>query len=405
MRTYRRQGTIIVHVAVLTTVLLTFAALVVDIGLIYTGTSDMQRTADSSALAGASGLMVFDSRPRVHEFAYENPVLGLPVIPSELEIQIGNWDGVARAFSETPDTGIGGVLPNAVHVVGTRRDVALRFAPIIGHRFCDVRRGATALAGGGHCVGIWGIEGVTLDGDLKTDSYDSIVGPYEPTRARPNGDVCSCRDIVTNGGISVHGDAMYGEGYSFIPYGTSYEVLGYIGEHPCGVPPTDINYAWAASNNNNASIPRTFRNRDPFQGQPYRLYVTGNDYLRLPPGTFYFNSALLDGQAYLEVTGPTRIYIDGNAELTGGGILNPTRNPRNLVIYARGPRVLLHGTASFYGALMAPTALVQATGTFDAYGVVLARFLDLDGNMEFHVDEQLVFDLFGIRSIAPVLVE
>ena len=401
----RRRGAVAVLVATMLVVMVGFMALTVDVGYMYVARAEMQRTADASALAGTSGLMERLAEQRAHEYGTLNRVVNQQVISSELDVEIGNWDGVAKSFIPVPDLGIGGVRQNAVRVRGTRTHIDLFFAGILGHDTTDVRQSAVAVAGAGVCAGIWGLDGVTVDGDVTTDSYDSTDGTYGPGNMRPNGDMCSCGDIVVNGGITIRGDAMYGEGYDFIPFGTSYEVLGMIAEHGCNAPEIDINYGWAAANNDNDIIPLTDRGRDPFGGDPENLFVTGNDHLTLPPGTFYFNSAMLDGQAYLEITGPTTLYIDGNATLTGGGVINLTEDPHDLIIYARGPTVRMSGGATFYGALIAPTATIRIEGTFDAYGTVLAQFLDLDGNTNFHVDEGLVFDLFGIKAAIPVLVK
>lgn len=401
----RRRGAVAVLVATMLVVMVGFMALTVDVGYMYVAAAEMQRTADASALAGASGLMEQEAHSQALEYGTLNRVVNQAVIPSELDVEMGNWDGVAQTFTPLPTDDTDDVLPNAVQVRGTRTHIDLFFAGVLGHDFTSVRRSATAVAGAGVCAGIWGLDGVTVDGEVTTDSYDSTDGTYGPGNMRPNGDMCSCRDIVVNGGITIRGDAMYGEGYDFIPFGNSYEVLGMIAEQGCNEPDIDINYAWAALNNDNDIIPLTFNGRDPYQGNPGHLYVTGNDHLTLPPGTFYFNTALLDGQAYLEITGPTTLYIDGNATLTGGGIVNLSQDPLDLIIYVRGPQVSLRGSAAFYGALIAPTATVQLEGTFDFFGTVLARILDLDGNVTFHVEESLVFNLFGIKSVIPVLVK
>ena len=150
-----RRGAVIPLVAVSLVVLISFGALAIDVGLICLAITEMQRTADASALAGASGLWESAARPRAHEVGLLNPVNNQPVQPGELTVTIGNWDGLRRSFSPTPDAGIGGVLPNAIRVVGTRQDMPLYLAPVMGHRFTDVRRAATAVAGGGRCAGIW----------------------------------------------------------------------------------------------------------------------------------------------------------------------------------------------------------------------------------------------------------
>lgn len=404
-KSLRRRGSIIPLVAVSLIVLISFGALAVDVGLICLGITEMQRTADASALAGASGLWESAARPSAHEVGLLNPVNNQPVQPSDLSVTIGNWDGLRRSFSPTPDAGIGGVLPNAIRVVGTRQEMPLYLAQVMGHRFTDIRRSATAVAGGGRCAGIWGMEGVRFNGDVMTDSYRSSLGVYGPGNVYPNGDVCSCRDIIGKGSISIRGNAMYGQGYDFITAGTAYEVTGVVREQGCGLPQFDIDYDWAAIENDNTLIPLTSQGRNPFQGQSYNLSLAGNDYLTLPPGTFYFNSLKLAGQAYIEITGPTTLYINGDATLLGGGVVNVTQDPHNLIIYASGPNAKLTGTAGFYGAFIAPTATVTLSGTFDGYGTLLSRILESQGDAQFHVDEDLVFDLFGIKAIAPVLVE
>lgn len=54
-RSHQRRGTVIAQVTVSTTVLLGFAALAVDVGQLFSVEAELQRAADSSALAGASG--------------------------------------------------------------------------------------------------------------------------------------------------------------------------------------------------------------------------------------------------------------------------------------------------------------------------------------------------------------
>jgi hypothetical protein len=408
MRSVRlRRAGVVPFVAVALVMLLSFVALAVDSGLIFCATGEMQRAADSSALAGATGLMQGGSvvRHRSIESAGRNPVIGAGVAAQELNIVIGNWSGADHVFTPTPDEGVDDILPNAVHVTGDRPNIGLFFAPIMGTMATHVRRDAIAVSGGGNCAGVWGLEGVTSDGDILTDSYDSYAGRYGPGNMRPHGDICSCRDIVVNGSGNIHGDALYGDGYAFVPFGTSYEVTGVIDDHYCDLPSFSADFDGAALTNDNATIGRTFRGRDPFNGSPWDLYVTGTDHLTLTGGTYYFTSAMLDGQAYLEILGPTTIYVTGPATFTGGGIINRTQDPKDLVIYCSGDTVNLSGNAAFYGGVVAPQSLVVLEGTGDYYGTILGRILDIDGDATIHVDESLVFELFGIEAIAPVLVE
>jgi len=52
---YRRRGAVAVMIVVASFVIVGFAALAIDVGVMYNAKADLQRAADSAALAGASG--------------------------------------------------------------------------------------------------------------------------------------------------------------------------------------------------------------------------------------------------------------------------------------------------------------------------------------------------------------
>src|SRR3972149_3462694 len=58
----RRRGTVAVMTAVTLVVLLIFASFAVDLGFVGAVCGDMQHTADSAALAGASALVASDGK-------------------------------------------------------------------------------------------------------------------------------------------------------------------------------------------------------------------------------------------------------------------------------------------------------------------------------------------------------
>ena len=401
----RRRGVVAVQVACAATAIFGLTALTIDVGYLYQANAEMQRAADASALAGASGLML-GSEP-VHQraiaVAARNPVIRSPVTPGELNVVIGNWE--AHSLSFTPSGEGHTISPNAVHVTGARPDVPLLFARVLGFNESDVVKEAVALFGSGHCAGVWGLEGITGNGSIVTDSYDSSEGPYGSGNIRPNGDICSCQDIDVFGSVEIHGDAMYGEGYGFYPRGGAYEVWGVIADHGCNVPPFEADFAAAAVDNDNATIGTTVpRGQDPFRGHPWNLRIGGRDSLTLAGGTYYFTSASLTGQGTLNIAGPTTIFVTGPADFRGGGIFNSSENPSDLVIYCSDPTVKLRGTSGFYGALIAPNSDVKLVGTSDFYGTLLGRTLDANGDTEIHVDETLVSELFGVDPPAPVIV-
>ena len=392
-------------VAVMLVVLVGFAALGVDVGHIYVARGEMQRAADASALAGASALLD-GSGPvtsRAIAAGTANAIHQQPLDPAELDVVIGYWESRTRLFY--PATGAEGFGPNAVQVTGLRPELSLFFARSMGFATSRIEKGAIAVYGGGRCAGLWGLQGVTVDGSIITDSYDAVAGAYDVGNIYANGDVCSCRDLTADGGIEIRGDAMYGMGYAFIPAGTSYSVWGAIGKHGCAPPAYVADFDEAALNNDNATMGLTTKGRDPFNGTQGDLYVTGNDSLTLAGGVYYLTSLMIDGQATITVTGQTTFFVTGFVNLGGGGIVNATGVPRNLVIFSQGDWVYIRGNSGFYGAVVAPDADIQVVGDSNIYGTLLGRTLDFDGNMIVHVDESLVEELFGIGGPAPVLVK
>jgi len=386
-------------------VLVGIAALTIDLGYVYVLHGNMQNAVDASALAGASGANQGEAAAvaRAVSVASGNQVGDRALSVAEMNIQVGHWRWTDQAF--TPANPDDPISSNAVRVLGGRGEIPLFFALSFGQSDTAVSKAATALAGSGRCVGLWGLEGVLVNGDVYTDSYDSSLGAYGPGNVNPNGDLCSCRDVDVAGSIEIHGDAMYGPDYAFVPHGSVYEVWGLIGDHPCRVetPPFDMPYAKA--HNDNDTIGLTDAGRSPYQGPPGSVFLIEDDNLTLLPGVYYFRSVRITGQATLTITGPTEIYVEHNMELNGGGLVNLTEDPAALTIYCTGTLVELGGTSAFYGAVVAPDATLKLSGTNDYYGTLLGRVLDLNGNARIHVDESIVQALYGLDAVAPILVE
>jgi hypothetical protein len=402
---WRRRGGVAPLVAIALVMLLSFVALAVDAGYIYVSRAQMQRAADASALAGASALLEGDDAAiaRALEAADRNPVGGTPVSPEEATVIIGSWEAVAGEFY--PESEYDRVSPNAVRVIGTRLDVPLFLARIMGASTTDVIRDATAVSGGGICAGVWGLEGVGGQGTINTDSYNADDGPYGSGKINGHGDICSCQDIDLGGDVEIHGDVVWGEGYSLNTSGSSYEIWGHKHWQRCAdfVPPFDME--GAADDNDNDTIGLTDHGDSPFRGHGCDLDLREYDNLTLNGGRYYFTSMTLRAQSTLTIAGPTEIYVSGPAKLAGGGIVNVSEDPADLVIYSTGNTMDLSGNEGFYGAVIAPTTHIELVGTGDFYGTILGRTVEANGTAFVHVDERLVFSLFDLEIIAPVLVE
>jgi len=122
-KTRFQRGTIIVLVAVSIPVMLAFAALTVDVGMLYSARADLQRAADAAALAGATAFLedagITGNEPdlalliasRTKEAALRNPTLGKSTSIEPGDLVFGQHD------YDHPSAPLGSVAPwNAVQV-------------------------------------------------------------------------------------------------------------------------------------------------------------------------------------------------------------------------------------------------------------------------------------------------
>ena len=399
-----RRGVAVVFTAVTLTLLIGFAALAIDVGHMYSVQAELQKTADASVLAGATQLHDYAEIIDIAQAYAEQNYPNSGTILAASDIEVGNWSQSSSTFAA------GAIPSNAVRVLARRAEVnsnpvQMFFASILGISQANLGARAVALVGGARCAGIWGLEGITGSGDISTDSYRSEDGAYGAGNIYANGDLCSNQDIALDGNVTIWGDVMYGPGYGLSTSGNSYDISGDRRELCCAVEAPTFDIAEIMANNDNDSIGLTDRGRDPFEGNPWNLVVTGKDNLTLAPGIYYFNSVLIDGVSTLTTTGLTKIYITGTAAFTGNGVANLTQVPENLQIFSTGPTLLLDGTAGFYGAVVAPTTDIILEGTGEYYGTILGRTVDANGTSTIHVDESLIADLFDIDSVTPIMVQ
>ncbi|UCG17212.1 MAG: Tad domain-containing protein [Phycisphaerales bacterium] len=412
----RRRGATVAVLAVSLTAILGMAALVIDLGHIYNCRTEMQNAVDASALAGASGLHISntEARERAVASAASNTLATEAVALGLSDVEIGNWEWSSRSFTPIGDEPQEH-QPNATRVIGRKQGLALFFARIFGRHTTGILRDAIALADSGRCRGIWWLEGIVANGDVITDSYDSRDGTYETGVKRANGDICSNESIVVNGGVNVRGDAMYGPGGDLTINGVANEIWGITGETCCAVDPPVVDATEASVTNNNDTIGLWLDGcddrgcdggGDPVPGPADRLNLVADETVTLSGGTYYCSAAKVLGLASIRVTGPSVVYIDGNATLGGAGIINETGDPKNLIIYCTGTQVSFTGTSDFYGAIVAPDADIVLQGTADYYGTVIGQTLTMLGDFVVHVDEAVVADLLGgDGDVAPILVE
>ena len=155
----QRRGGIVVLVAVSLVVIFGFAVLAIDLGRLYLTRAELQRAADSAALAGASayctnaGLMqnlvelAYLTDERAQDFSLHNPTLHTPTVLDIADIAIGTYD---YSFPDAALDTSGVARFNAVRVIVRRTSgssngpVALFFAGVFGDREAGVIAEATA---------------------------------------------------------------------------------------------------------------------------------------------------------------------------------------------------------------------------------------------------------------------
>ena len=151
------RGSVAITVALTMTVLLGFAALVVDVGLSWAARTSAQSAADSAALAGATRLLADGPAAAVlsvRDYLNAN-VPGLVAPPDDLAwVDNGDEsDGEIVCWTlpvAPPDPGDGGGCPagsNALQVLTPPIEVNYAFAPILGQRSNAIKALAAAGAG------------------------------------------------------------------------------------------------------------------------------------------------------------------------------------------------------------------------------------------------------------------
>ncbi len=160
-RAQRRRGLVAVQVGVAMTVIVGFAALTIDVGVMYNAKADLQRTADAAALAAAAKLADFSdpsaspmelARSEALEFTRRNFVFGQANAEMTLEgadVEFGRaiFNPVSGSYDFMPVTS----FPDAVRVrvrmdeQSANRALSLYFARIFGKDKKNLSAEATAM--------------------------------------------------------------------------------------------------------------------------------------------------------------------------------------------------------------------------------------------------------------------
>lgn len=144
----RTSGQALAFVAIAIIAFLGIAGLAVDLGSWYRTKTQLQGSADATALAAAQKLPnAFAVNMVAHEYAELNEGSGSPVL-DDADIQVGNWDRTARVFTPT------GLPYNGVYIrlersVARANPAPTFFAKIFGIYEVDIDAITIATSVGG----------------------------------------------------------------------------------------------------------------------------------------------------------------------------------------------------------------------------------------------------------------
>jgi len=209
-RDSRRRGAVVVYMAVTLLVLIGFAALAVDIGMLYSVQAEMQRSADAAALAAARELQHDDrvkggdalltleqnARAMASALAAANPALETPLfVHGDEDVEVGNWDFNDHFDGGSPLPFANSTKVHAQRAPGRGGSIGLYLAKFLGHNeremeahstaaFADAVRGFQVTANSGNAqllpftlqVDVWNnyMAGTYSTGDNY--SYDPDTG-------------------------------------------------------------------------------------------------------------------------------------------------------------------------------------------------------------------------------------
>lgn len=252
---------------------------------------------------------------------------------------------------------------------------------------------------------------------VSIDAYDSTIGPWNSTLNREDeGSVASIS--VDNGALDIgNGDiwgylATGGGSYDLGPNGS---IMG--DDTPAGVTedPTRITYDFDA-NLPDIAAPGLAADYTSLAagniGDPtaswgdapvvYRLTsfsMSGSNTVTVvgPTVIIVDGSFSMSGQAEFNITGPdsyAKIYVGGDLDLTGKGVLNDEQNPEAFQVWGTAPTggsqsIKVAGNGDLAGIVYAPNADVEVKGDGNVSGAVVGEDITLTGNAAFHYDLNL----------------
>ena len=246
---------------------------------------------------------------------------------------------------------------------------------------------------------------VTFTGNNPaTDSYTTAGnGTYASTKTNTGGDVGANGGVnVGNGNIGgIVGVLPAGVGPCATPFtispngtdiGPNCPGAGCIPNSPTSLPAP---YTFPTPPAPNPATPNTNYNGSlSIVGGTFgNISLSGNQILKMAPGTYNINSIKMTGNAQIVVNPPGAVTLNiggtGQANplaIAGNGISDDTIPNDFQINYAGNGTVSVAGNGNITAILNAPNATVTQQGNGNWYGALLGSTLTIGGNAFFHFD-------------------
>lgn len=225
-------------------------------------------------------------------------------------------------------------------------------------------------------TGFYGRDFVTLSGGSGTDSYDSSQGPYDPLTAGAHGDVITNGNLTVSGGGVVAGDATTG-GIITLSGGSTI-----TGQQSTGAPPVTVADQPACSPYTGWTGVTILSGNVAISNN--KLTISGGGSAALAPGSYCWAGITLSGGSTIQVAnGPVTIALTGQANLSGGSLVNLTQDPRQVTLWSSfvtaNNGVVFSGGSASYLAVYAPQAAVSFLGGSAFFGSIISRSINTSG--------------------------
>ena len=346
---------------------------------------------------------------------------------------------------------------------GGQYEVVAQKDPIYTHRWTltsrgecrhSVRRiqvGIRRRQEGFFLEGLFSRLALDLNGDIKTDSFDSrgdpLATPPIPAGSwtsqingghgdsdpfgpfmNDEGSVGSNEGIVNGGSAAIiRGDSVPGPGYEVDLNGNP-TILGDMEPRDFTVefdPPPLTAFEGALTNMKNVIAPAVdgtadapiavpLAGRDPTNQQDLREIMRDIGFddkaLSLRPrgdvilngGTYFFTDLVLGAQSTLTINGEVKIYVTGALDLTGGGLLNVSGSAPNCQIFAHPPTnpPLLDDAYDLVPQYTPRKSYVKITGGTEVAVAIYAPYVDVDVSGNSHLSGSVIGNTIDVSGTA-----